>query len=92
LEQRGKKSELGFFQGPLYGAGARLVTPPSEEGSTATRRRGSRRRVVLHVHEGDENDFLSDILNEQVSWAGLGCSAGYCWDALMGCSVGCCGR
>jgi hypothetical protein len=56
LEQRGKKSELGFVQGLLYGAEARLITPPSEEKPPATMRRRARLRVVLHAGEEDEDD------------------------------------
>jgi hypothetical protein len=58
LEQRGRKLGLGFVQGLLYGDGAGLVTPLVEERLPAPRRRGARRRAILHAHEEDEDDLL----------------------------------
>jgi hypothetical protein len=91
IEQRKKKWRLGFVQGMLYCAGARLVTPSSKEESPALRRRGARRRAVLHAHEEDEDDLLSVISGEGVSWAKLGCAGlvlmGCWWTVVLGCSA-----
>jgi hypothetical protein len=58
LGQRRKKSRLEVIVGLLYGDGLRLVTTPMKEGLPAARRRGARRRAVLHAYEEDEDDLL----------------------------------
>jgi hypothetical protein len=61
LGQRRRKLELGFVQGPLYGEGARLVTPSGEEKPPATPQ--AEHGFVLSTMQGkeDEDEPLLDI-------------------------------
>jgi hypothetical protein len=81
-EAEEEENELGFVVGLLYFAGARLVTMPSSGRLPA--RGGSRSRLgaVLHARDEDEDDLLSQIFDEGVSWAELGCAGPVqlgCW-------------
>jgi hypothetical protein len=85
----GRKPRLGFVLELLYGAGLRLVTPPSEERSPASRRRRARRRAGLHARRRDEDEPLPDLLTKRYVdwfWVLVGLIAGLRIGLLLGCS------
>jgi hypothetical protein len=85
LEQRRKKTELGFV-GRLYTApGVSLVTTPSEEELPAPRRKEARRRAGLQHTERMRMTFslyfFDETLRGLVLGRDLGRVEGFCWAA-----------